>query len=123
AALSFLDAVPADVQVGIVSFDSDVATELAPTTDRVRAREVVAGLGTAKETLLNQGILEAIRVAGDEGQRQVLVLSDGKDTSDTPEAEVVEAITSAGVQVDVVALDQAPGDLGPLESFATAGKT
>lgn len=121
AALSFLDAVPEDVQVGIVSFDSDVATELAPTTDRVRAREVVAGLGTAKETLLNQGILEAIRVAGDEGQRQVLVLSDGRDTSDTPEAEVVEAITSAGVQVDVVALDQAPGDLGPLESFATAG--
>ncbi len=121
AALSFLDAVPDDVFVGIVSFDSDVATELTPTTDRDAARNVVEGLTTARQTLLNDGVLEAITVAGTDGLRQVLVLSDGRDTSDTAESDVVAAITDAGVQVDVVALDQAAGNLGPLESFAAAG--
>ncbi len=121
AALAFLDAAPDDVRIGVVSFDSDVVVELAPTTDRAQATSVIEGLSTAKKTSLNDGVLEAIKAAGTEGARQILVLSDGRDTTKTPDNAVVDAITAAGVQVDVVALDQAPADLGPLQSFAEAG--
>ena len=38
AALAFIDAVPDDVFIGIVSFDSQVTKALAPTTDRDQAR-------------------------------------------------------------------------------------
>ena len=44
AALTFLDTVPDDVYVGIVTFDSDVETPLAPTQDRDAARAVIEGL-------------------------------------------------------------------------------
>ena len=43
AALAFLDHVPADVEVGIVTFDGQVATALEPTTDRAAAENVVRG--------------------------------------------------------------------------------
>ncbi|WP_235737501.1 type II secretion system F family protein [Nocardioides alcanivorans] len=121
AATAFLDAAPADVRIGVVTFDNDVVVELAPSTDRDRAKAVIEGLTTARNTALNNGVIEAVAAAGDQGARQVLVLSDGKDTTDTSDESVVEAITASGVQVDVVALDQSPADLGPLQSFADAG--
>ncbi|MDP3894728.1 VWA domain-containing protein, partial [Nocardioides sp.] len=42
AASTFLDTAPADVFVGIVTFDSDVTQALAPTRDRAAARAVLA---------------------------------------------------------------------------------
>lgn len=122
AAAAFVDAAPDDVRIGVVSFDDDVVVELEPTTDREQAKAVIDGLTTAKQTSLNDGVLEAIRVAGTDGARQVLVLSDGRDTTQTSDESVVEAITDSGVQVDVVALDQEAGDLGPLQSFTEAGR-
>lgn len=121
AALQFLDSVPDDVHVGIVSFDSDVTTALAPTRDRAAARAVVAGLTLDAGTLLYDGVLRAIDVAGTEGQRSLLVLSDGADAGRTPLADATAAITEREVLVDVVAVDQSLDALGPLESLATAG--
>ncbi|MCW2816361.1 MAG: hypothetical protein JWN84_3816 [Nocardioides sp.] len=110
AATTFLDTVPDDVEVGIVTFDSDVQTELDPTTDRDEARQVVQSLGLSKQTLLYDGVLQAVRLAGTEGQRSVLVISDGADTSTTSLEDVTEAVAeSEGVIVDVVALEQAGG--------------
>lgn len=121
AALAFLDSVPDDVRIGLVSFDSAVQTQLQPTLDRDEARTVVSDLETAPDTLLNDGIIEAVAVAGAEGQRQVLVLSDGRDSGDTPDTAVIAAIRKAGVQVDVVALHDDTEALASLESFAEAG--
>jgi tight adherence protein B len=83
AALTFLDAVPEDVYVGIVTFDSDVTPALEPTLDRDEARAVVEDIELAQETRLYDGVLAGITMAGTEGSRQLLVLSDGADTSDT----------------------------------------
>ena len=112
---------PDDVYVGIVTFDSDVETPLTPTQDRDAARTVLEGLTLAKQTSLYDGVLAAVDVAGDEGQRGVLVLSDGADTTDTELADVTAALGESDVRVDVVAIAQRGAALDALESMAEAG--
>lgn len=122
AALQFIDAVPDDVYVGVVSFDSDVTTALEPTRDRGQARQVVEGLALDAGTLLYDGVIQSIDVAGDKGQRSLLVLSDGADAGRTPLEDATSAITAGKVLVDVVAVDQTAEAIGPLEALAAAGR-
>jgi tight adherence protein B len=121
AAKTYLASVPADVEVGIVSFDGAVHTVLAPTTARAAARTAIDGLKLAHGTLLYDGVRTAVEQLGTEGQRTVLVLSDGKDTGKAPLAEVQKAIKDAGVQLDAVALDQKDSDLAALRSLTAVG--
>ena len=122
AARTFLDTVPADVYVGIVTFDSDVTPALQPTLDRDEARTVVDGLGLAPETRLYDGVQAGIDMAGTEGQRQLLVLSDGADTSNTALEDVTTAIDDADLLVNVVAIEQKqPAAVAALNDLAAAG--
>jgi tight adherence protein B len=119
AATTFLDTVPDDVEVGIVTFDRDVVTELEPTTDRDLARDVIDNLTLSRQTLLYDAVIRAVDVAGSDGARSVLVLSDGADTSGRPLGDVTAAIAdSEGVIVDVVALEQSGEALGALTTIA-----
>ncbi len=123
AALTFLDTVPEDVYVGIVTFDSDVTPALQPTLDRDEARAVVETLELAKETRLYDGVQAGIAMAGTDGQRQLLVLSDGADTSATALEDVTGAIGTADVTVNVVALEQEkPAAVAALSDLADAGE-
>ena len=123
AASTYLDAVPADVAVGIVTFDSRVAVALAPTTDRAAARQVVEGLTLSRRTLLYDGVIAAAEAAGDEGQRTLLVLSDGSDAgSHATLDDATAAVARAGTRVHIVGLDLAERQLAPLRALATAGK-
>jgi tight adherence protein B len=121
AALAYLDALPDDVLVGIVSFAAEVTPSLEPTQDRDAARAVIEDLSLARQTRLYDGVLAAVEMAGDQGQRSLLVLSDGADTSSTPVGDVVTAISDGGLLVDVVALEQSGPDLAALEQLAEAG--
>jgi len=121
AALAFLDAVPDNVYVGIVSFDSTVKNTLLPTLDRDAAKTAIDGLELALKTRLYDGVLAAVKMTGDEGQRSILVLSDGLDTSHTRLSEVTAAIKDGSVIVDTVALEQSAHDSVPLQSMASAG--
>ncbi len=121
AALGFLDTVPDDVYVGIVSFDGDVRDALAPSLDRDQARAVIEELTLSEETRLYDGIRAGLDMAGTEGQRQLLVLSDGADTSDTALEDVTEAISDAEVLVNVVGLEQRGAAVEALEDLAAAG--
>ena len=120
AALAFVDSVPDDVFVGIVNFDAEVTVALAPTTDRDQARTVIDSLSLNRDTMLYDGVLSALDLAGTEGQRSVLVLSDGVDTSDTKIRSVAEAIETSEALVDVVALEQDADQIGPLQRMADA---
>ncbi len=121
AALQFLDSVPPDVRVGIVAFADEVTEVLPPGQDRARARSTVAELSLSRRTRLYDGVLAGVRMAGEEGQRSLLLLSDGADTTRTPLDRVTAAIERSGVLVDVVALDQADTALPALEQVAAAG--
>ena len=124
AATTFLETVPDDVAVGIVTFDGSVTTALEATTDRASAQSVINGLELSKGTLLYDGILAAVDLAGQDGQRSILVLSDGADTGDTALAEVTAAIEETATLVDVVSLDQKnkPKAVAALTELATAGQ-
>ncbi|MEZ5097594.1 MAG: vWA domain-containing protein [Nocardioides sp.] len=121
AATTFLDTVPDDVYVGITTFDSDVESALVPTLDREAARQVLAGLQLNRQTRLYEGVVSAVKQAGNDGQRTVLVLSDGADTSTTKLDAVTQAITDNEVLIDVVSLDQVAKHLAPLQAMADAG--
>ena len=125
AAQTFLESVPDDVAVGIVTFDGEVTTALEPTTDRGAATLVVNGLTLSKGTLLYDGILAAVDLAGEDGQRSIVVLSDGADTGkETALADVASAIEDTATLVDVVSLDQQnkPKATAALSDLAEAGR-
>ena len=122
AALAFLDAVPDDVYVGIVSFADAVLEPLAPSLDRDQARAVIGDLSLSKRTRLYEGVLAGVTMAGDAGQRTLVVLSDGADTTDTAIDDVTTAVTDAGVLVDIVALDQSGKAPAALQTLASAGE-
>lgn len=108
AARAYVDGLPADVSLGIVTFAREVTQALAPTRDRDAARAVIADLTLSGQTALYDGVLSAVDVAGTEGQRTLVVLSDGADTTDTTLESVTAAVSAAEVTLDVVALEQSP---------------
>jgi tight adherence protein B len=115
AAQEFINTVPADVYVGVVSFAADVTTALPPSQDRSAALAVLDGLTLSRETRLYDGVTQAVDLAGADGQRSLLVLSDGADTSDTPIETATAAITDGGVLVDV-SHSSSPGRTWPPSS-------
>lgn len=120
AARTFVRTVPDDVFVGVVGFDDDVEILLEPSRDRAAALEVVEGLTLSRRTSLYDGVIAAADLSGDEGQRSLLVLSDGADTSDTPLSAAVAAI-GLDLIVDTVALDQGGASVPGLAELAEAG--
>jgi tight adherence protein B len=121
AAKAFLEAAPDDLYVGIVAFAGSVEVVQAPTLDRSAAISVIDELSLSLETRLYDGVIAAAETAGAEGQRSLLVLSDGRDTSETALEQAVKAIGDAEVRVDVVALGEAATANPPLESMASQG--
>jgi tight adherence protein B len=121
AAKAFLESAPRDVQVGIVAFAGSVEVVQPPSLDRDAAGAVIDDLSLSLQTRLYDGVIAATQAAGSEGQRSLLVLSDGRDTSDTELKEVVDAIAASEVRVDVVALGEAAEANAPLESMASEG--
>ena len=64
AALAYLEAVPANVQVGVLTFDDTVDLAVPPGLDRDAARSVVSGLQLTRDTSLYDGVLGALEAAG-----------------------------------------------------------
>ncbi len=126
AALAYLATVPANVAVGVVTFDDGVHRLLAPTRDRARARAVVSDLRLTRDTALYDGVLGAVRAAGPGGtrggQRSVLVLSDGKDTTSTSLVDTAKAVQQSGVSLEVVSLEQGDEANPALAILARAGR-
>ncbi|GAA4694555.1 type II secretion system F family protein [Nocardioides nanhaiensis] len=121
AAESYISQLPDDVYVGLVGFADDVEEVLAPTQDHAIAEAVLSDLELSRQTRLYDGVIAGVQMLGEEGQRSLLVLSDGADTSETPVDAAIEAAADAGVLVDVVALEQRPSRLANLERLAEAG--
>lgn len=120
AALAFVQSVPDDVYVGVVGFDADVAVLLEPTRDRAEARDVVEGLTLSAGTSLYDAVVTGAEAVGERGQRSLLVLSDGADTTDTPLAVALSAVDEDLI-VNTVVLDQDGASVPGLAELAEAG--
>jgi tight adherence protein B len=122
AALAFVDAVPADVAVGLVEFSNTAVVRVEPTTDKAALRRAVSALKPAGETSLYDGVLLGLRELGGTGLRSLLVLSDGADTrSKAKLPAVLKAAGASGATVDTVAFKTPDAAGQVLGQVATAG--
>lgn len=121
AAKAFLDAAPDDLYVGIVTFAGQVTVAQEPSLDRAESARVIDNLELSNQTHLYDGLLEAVDTSGGEGSRSLLVLSDGRDTSDTSLNTVTGRIGVSHVKVDVVALGLSAEETAVLQQLADAG--
>jgi tight adherence protein B len=92
-----------------------------PSLNRVTSRRLVKNLTLSYGTHLYDGLVTATRTSGSSGPRSVLVLSDGRDTSQTTMATATDAIKKRDVKVDVIALAQSARDESLLTPLSTAG--
>ena len=118
AALAFLDEVPDNYSVGIVSFSTSADPVLPPTIDRDAARTALAELRLGSGTAIGNAITRSVDLALDQrpGERPrprtagrppaaVLLLSDGAQTAgDIQPLPAAQRARRLGVPVSTVAL-------------------
>lgn len=121
AARAFVGAAPDDVAIGLVSFSGLVREVQPPTTDHDAVLAAVDDLSLDTGTLLYPGIEQALEVAGSEGSRSVLVLSDGRDTTGSAVMHLLAQVERSQVQLDVVSLELGQDQLAVLGDLAAAG--
>jgi len=121
AALRFIDEVPRQYQVGLVSFSGQANLLVSPTTDRDAMRRAIETLAPDGATAVGEAIesaLEAIRsvqpTTDGDGRLEaarIVVLSDGATTVGIPPSAAAEDAKEAGVPVYTVALGTEDGIL------------
>jgi len=124
AARAFLSSVPPDVKVGLITFASKVVIAEPPTLDRAAVSRRVNELAAKGNTALFDAVQAATAlIAREEGDRRILLLSDGEDKGS--EASLEQARRSVArareVRLDAVALELGPKAEADLEKFTTAG--
>jgi tight adherence protein B len=131
AVRDFLDAVPKDVKVGVVSFASTSGIDVAPTTNREKVLSDVASLKSKGETSLYAGIQDAVAALGTKGERSIVLLSDGGDTmaeikggaagAASEKQKALNAVAKAKVRAEVVAFKSPESNSGVLGQLAKVG--
>jgi tight adherence protein B len=110
AAARFTAEMQPGTRVGVVSFADQPRVEQKLTTDRQQVRRVIAGLQADGDTALYDAVVEASRLLADQpGQRNLVVLSDGRDEGSTATLpQAIAAAKRAKVITDAFGL-QVPG--------------
>ncbi|HVR78380.1 MAG TPA: type II secretion system F family protein [Acidimicrobiia bacterium] len=124
AALSFVDQMPAEVQLGLIGFGSKPEV-LAPLGgDRIAALSALEALDVAGETALYDAVIVAQeQFVEDGGRHTVVLLSDGGDTvSGASLEEATARLVTSGVQLHVVELQSPESDSAALQQLGTAGR-
>ncbi|MFE3444435.1 VWA domain-containing protein [Nocardia sp. NPDC059180] len=82
AAKEFADGLPKQTPVGLVTFAGTAAVVTQPSTDRAEFKEALDGVRLYERTATGEGIFTALASAGTlpDGQRRIILLSDGKQT-------------------------------------------
>ncbi|WP_165821116.1 type II secretion system F family protein [Nocardioides gansuensis] len=121
AAHAFLESAPPDVRIGLLTFSGTVQDTIAPTTDHESIAAAVDTITLDKGTRVYDAMVQSVNLAGTDGARSLLVLSDGADTgSEAAVQDTVDAATDARVIVDVVSLDQSPKHEAVLTEISSA---
>jgi Ca-activated chloride channel family protein len=135
AALSFIDAQPDSVDIGVVGFDQGAQTTSLPSADRVAAKAAVQRLRTAGGTSLASAILgslsaitgESVRIGedgdlpdiGSWGSATIVLFSDGEDQGGSSDAVTAAATIAqnAGVHIEAVGVGTADGATVELDGY------
>lgn len=121
AALRFMDEVPDQVRVGLVSFAENAVANVAPTDDRAIVRSTIEDLELRPGTAIGEALLVAVDLieadlraleaqTDDEAPAAtIIVLSDGDTTAGRPNAVGVRAAQEAGIAVSTISFGTAEG--------------
>lgn len=105
AAIDYVNGVPDDVEVGLVSFNDTVTVDVRPTRDKEAVVRAINGLTAGRRTALWDGMVTGLDLANPRLGARLLVLSDGGDTVSAATADDVTSRAAAeGIPIDIVAL-------------------
>jgi len=123
AALSFVDQMPAEVQLGVIGFGSTPEVLAPLAEDRGASLSALDALDVAGETALYDAVIVALdQFVEDEGRHTVVLLSDGGDTVSAASLEEATArLVTSGVQLHVVELQSPESDSAALQQLGSAG--
>jgi Ca-activated chloride channel family protein len=105
----FVDAVDADVDVGLISFSGTVSTDVEPSTDRVELTKAIEALQLGEGTAIGDAIAAGVHLlqrgqpATDDSPGTLVVLSDGETTRGRPTADGAQVAADAHVPVYTIA--------------------
>lgn len=125
AAGDFIDQLPANFNVGVVTFSGMTRVLHAPDTDHDAARASLNTVTTESRTAIGEGVFAALeqisRVGGDDAEplpAHVVLLSDGSNTVGRSPTAAAEAALAAGVPVSTIAYGTETGvlDMGSFSS-------
>ena len=119
AAVRFINQMPPDVRIGLVSFGETVSAPTVPTTDRALLSQKITALVADGDTLLYDGVMAAVNAYTPAAANTALVvLSDGKDSGS---ANTLEAAVAAvrGHHVETISLRTSETDLAALQALGT----
>lgn len=125
AAHSFITAAPKDVLIGLVSFANTAGVDVPMTADRKRIGQSVDALESDGETALYAALQTATKALGKDGERSIILLSDGGDTMSVDKARdtqmAISALSKAGIRAEIVGFKTDETDTKVLDRFAAAG--
>jgi Ca-activated chloride channel family protein len=114
AAQVFLDELPEDLQVGLVSFAGSPALLVSPDEPRSSVESALDALPVGEGTVIGDGLATAVDAieaeweASGTGPAAVVLLSDGRDTgSAVPPEQAAARAAELGIPVHTVALGEA----------------
>jgi Ca-activated chloride channel homolog len=134
AALSFIDAQPDSVDIGVVGFDQGALTTSQPSADRAAAKAAVQRLRTAGGTSLVSAILGSLSAItgtpvriGEEGDlpdigywgsATIVLFSDGEDQGGSDAVSAAATIAqNAGVHIEAVGVGTADGATVEIDGY------
>lgn len=113
AARAFINRLPGEARIGVISFGEEVTVHSTPDTNRNATLADVGRLASEGETSLWDALVTAADVAESADGRQpyVVLLSDGDDTVSTAtRAEATSALVDAGVGLYAIAIESPDAD-------------
>ena len=128
AAIEFIEGLPENLNLGLVSFNGVATIRVQPTTNHQAAIAAIESLELGPATAIGEAIfasLDAIDlVTDDDGNTppaRVVLMSDGETTAGRPDELAIEAAQQAGIAVSTIAFGTDDGVIViPEEDFPIA---
>ena len=117
AGADFVDAVDADVDVGLISFSGTVSTDVEPTTDRAQLTNAIEALQLGEGTAIGDAIAAGVHLlqrgqpTSDKSPGTLVVLSDGETTRGRPTGDGAKIAADAHVPVYTIAFGTDSGSI------------
>ena len=126
AAEDYLKAVPSDVFVGLVTFESTANEVVAPTQSHAKVRDAIAGLKASNgSTALYNGVALAqarLTDAGGQTLDNILLLADGaNDVNNNAASSTLTSLAKSNVSLDAVSIGSDAQGFAQLAALAKAG--